>query len=199
LTIAGCLVLLAVTLSACGGATPTARPSSSLITLDFTPLPTAAGSRPAASRTPASSTLQASWPVGWDVSFCTAFADTTVAHELVIDIERALGDESRSDAQGLSNELAQTAPVASGEVKRMKDWDPATELKTDLTTLLDLDAQVAAAYRSYFNDDVRSGLHDARQLRNQVSKQVGPINQELQALVAMGVSCPGTNLTLEKF
>lgn len=197
--IVGCLALLAVVVVACGGATSTARPSSSLVTLDFTPLPTAGASRPAATKTPSSSVLQASWPVGWDVSFCTAFADTTVAHELVIDIERALRDENRTDAQGLSNELAQTAPIASDEVKRMKDWDPATELKTDLTALLDLDAQVAAAYRSYFNDDVRSGLHDARQLRNEVSKQVAPINQQLQALVALGVSCPGTNLALEKF
>ena len=87
------LVIGAVVL-ACGGTTSTARPSASLLTLDFTPLPSSTLPSPSATRTPARSALAASWPVGWDVSFCTAFADLTVAHELVIDIERAIADES---------------------------------------------------------------------------------------------------------
>jgi hypothetical protein len=189
--------------AACGGSSPTTRPSPSLITLDFSPVPTVASSSPSprasAAQTAKPSTIAPTWPAGWDVAFCTAFTDTTVAHQLVIDIERAIADGNRSDAQGLANELAQTAPLAGTEMKRLRDWDPATDVKTNLTALLDLDTQVATAYQSYFNDDVKSALHDARQLRNQVGKQVTPINTQLQTLTDLGVSCPGTDLALEKF
>jgi hypothetical protein len=189
--------LVAVFLSACGGSTPTTRPSSSLSIVDFSPLPTTTLPSVAPSRTPGTSSLPASWPIGWDVAFCNAFADTTVAHELIIDIERALDDDNKDDAAGLANELAQTAPIATNEVTRMTDWEAAAELKTDLTSLLDLDTQAATSYQSYFNDDVRSGLRAARQLRNQVGKQVAPINEQLQQLTDLGLSCPGTELKLE--
>jgi hypothetical protein len=201
-SIAGFVLVLGLLVTACGGTTATTRPSASLTTLVFSPVPslgaTASGS-PLPTHTPLRSTLAPSWPVGWDVAFCTAFTDTTVAHELVIDIERALADNSKSDAQGLANELAQTAQPADNEIKRLKDWDSAADVKTSLDALLTLDAQVASAYQSYFNDDVKSALHDARQLRNEVSKQVGPINTQLAALAALGVTCPGTTLALEKF
>ena len=137
--------------------------------------------------------------MGWDVSFCTAFADATVAHQLVIDIERAIADENRSDAQGLANELAQTAPVAATEVTKLKVWDPATQLVTDMSTMLDLDTQAAAAYQSYFNDGVKTALKQARQLRTQVSKQVDPTNKQLQSVASLGLSCPGTDLQFESF
>ena len=151
------------------------------------------------SRTPGRSSIPASWPIGWDVAFCNAFADTTVAHELIIDIERAIDEDNRDDAAGLANDLAQTAPIATSEVTRMTDWEPAAELKTNLTSLLDLDTQAAASYQTYFNDDVRSGLRAARQMRNQVGKQVAPINEQLQQLTDLGLSCPGAELSLEDF
>jgi hypothetical protein len=197
--VGACLLLGSALLAACGSGTPTARPSASLVTLDFTPLPTTELPSVAPTRTPRASSVTGSWPVGWDVAFCTAFADTTVAHELVIDIERAIADDSKSDAQGLANELAQTTPIASGEVTKLNDWEPATDAKAVLTSLLDLDTQAATAYQSYFNDDVKSELRHARQLRNQVKKQVGDANDALQALTAQGLSCPGTDLTLEEF
>jgi hypothetical protein len=196
---AGCLLLVGALVGACGSTSSTARPSQSLTTLDFTPLPSAAASSGSSSATPRRSTLPASWPVGWDVAFCTAFGDASVAHELIIDIERAIADDNRSDAQGLANDLAQTAPLASSEVERMKEWDPSTQLKTDLTAMLDLDAQAAGAYQSYFTDGGRSALRDARQLRNQVRNQLTSINEELHALADLGVSCPGTTLALETF
>jgi hypothetical protein len=193
------MVVVGAIASACGGTTASARPSPSLITLDFTPLPTIAAASPGATRTPARSTLPASWPVGWDTSFCTAFADTTVAHELVIDIERAIADGNQPDAQGLADELAQTAPVASSEITKLKDWVPATDVKTSLVALLDLDTQAATAYQSYFHDGVKTALRQARQLRSDARKQVVPINNQLQALSDQGVSCAGTDLTLESF
>jgi hypothetical protein len=195
----GCALAMSVIVVACGSGTPTARPSPSLVTLDFTPPPTGLLPSPLPTHTPGRTTLHGSWPVGWDVSFCTAFADATVAHELVIDIERAIADENRSDAQGLANELAQTAPIAATEVTRMNDWEPAAQLKTDLTAILDLDTQAATAYQSYFNDDVKTSLKQARGLRNQVGKQVDSINTELEALAAMGLACPGTDLEFEAF
>jgi len=194
------LISAAFFVVACGGSTPTTRPSASLITLDFTPLPTLAPPPSvAASRTPRASTVAPTWPAGWDVAFCNAFADTTVAHELIIDIERALADNNRSDAQGLAAELAQTTPIASNEINRLSDWEPSAELKADLAQMLDLDSQAADAYTSYFKDGVKSGLRDARQLRTQVSRQVAPANEQLASLAALGLTCPGTDLKLETF
>lgn len=190
--------MLSAVVAACGGPSGSPRPSASLIPLDFTPLPSTSLPSVAPTRTVPPSTL-ASWPVGWDVTFCTDFADVTVAHELVIDIERAIADENRTDAQGLANELAQTAPIASAEVTRMKDWLPAADLKTSLTTLLDLDTQAAAAYQSYFNDGAKAGLKQARQLRNQVRQAVPTTNDQLQRLADLGLSCPGADLKLETF
>lgn len=199
LALGGCLLLVAAFVVGCGGSSATERPQQSLAIVDYSPLPTLPVVRPSANATPRPSTIAPGWPVGWDVSFCTAFADLTVAHQLVIDIERAISDNSRSDAQGLSNELAQTAPVASDEVTGLKDWEPAADLKTQLTNMLDLDLQAAHAYQSYFNDDVKTALKQARQLRNQVSKAVGPANTQLQQLAASGLSCPGQDLKLETF
>ena len=194
-----CLLVVGALVIACGGSSASTRPQQSLATIDYSPLPTLAPYSPSASRTPQVSTLAPSWPVGWDTSFCTAFADMTVAHQLVIDIERAIADNSRSDAQGLANELAQTAPVTNNEVTTLKEWTPADQVKTDLVAMLDLDKQAATAYQSYFNDDVKSALKQARQLRNQVSKAVDPANTHLEQLAALGLSCPGQTLTLETF
>jgi len=197
--LAACGLIVSAVVLACGSGTPTARPSPSLVTLDFTPPPTGSLPSPLPTHTPGRTTLNGSWPVGWDVSFCTAFADATVAHELVIDVERAIADENRSDAQGLANELAQTAPIAATEITRLKDWEPAAQLKTDLAAMLDLDTQAATAYQSYFNDGVKAALKQARGLRNQVGKQVDSINSELQDLAGMGLACPGTDLNFETF
>jgi hypothetical protein len=193
------LLVVVAFLIGCGGSSATVRPQQSLAIVDYSPLPTLAAVRPSAIPSPHGSALAPSWPIGWDVSFCTAFADLTVAHQLVIDIERAISDNNRTDAQGLSNELAQTGPVASDEVTGLKDWEPAAELKTQLTNILDLDVQAAHAYQSYFNDDVKTALKQARQLRTQVSKAVDPANAQLQQLAALGLRCPGQNLTLETF
>ena len=193
------LFVLGAVVIACGGSAASTRPQPSLAIVDYSPLPTLAPYSPAASRMPQASTLSPSWPVGWDTSFCTAFTDTTVAHQLVIDIERAIADNSRSDAQGLANELAQTAPVASNEITTLKEWTPGDQVKADLGAMLDLDKQAATAYQSYFNDNVKTALKQARQVRNQVGKAVDPANTHLQQLAALGLSCPGQDLTLEAF
>lgn len=190
--------MLGVVLSGCGGTSATTRPQASLLTLEFSPLPTLAP-LPSVNRTPTVSRLPASWPVGWDTAFCTAFGDLTVAHELVIDIERATADDNKSDAQGLADELNQTAPVATKEVTGLKDWEPAAEVKATLVGMLALYTQAADSYHRYFHDGVKSALHDARQTRNQVAKQVNKANQQLAQLAATGLTCPGSDLKLESF
>jgi hypothetical protein len=200
-TLAFAFVALATLLGACGTGTATPHPSQSLVALEFTPLPTrpvVATARP--SDSPEASSIIGGWPPGWDVGFCTAFTDITVAHELVIDIERAISDKNTSDAQGLANELAQTAPVAAAEISRIKDLAPATDLKTSLANLIDLDTQAATAYQSFFNDGVKTALKEARTLRNQVSKAVPQTNDQLQQPSALGLSCSsGADLKLETF
>jgi len=190
--------LLAGFVVGCGSAGETERPSASLITLEFTPQPTLSAATP----TPAAATAQpslVSWPVGWDVSFCTAFTDVTVGHEIVIDIERALQDDAKDDASGLADQLAQTAPLAATEVEGMKEWADAEDVRTDLATLTDLQGQVATAYQTYFAEGGRRKLRQARQVRNQVSKAVPKVNENLAALADLGVSCPGVELELETF
>jgi hypothetical protein len=89
--------------------------------------------------------------------------------------------------------------VASNEITALKEWTPADQVKTDLSAMLDLDKQAATAYQSYFNDNVKTALKQARQLRNQVSKAVDPANTHLAQLAALGLTCPGQTLTLETF
>jgi hypothetical protein len=192
------LALLAVFAVACGAPSGTARPSASLITLEFTPLPTSAPVTPTPAPVGAAPSL-VSWPVGWDISFCTAFSDVSVGHELVIDIERAIADDAKDDAAGLADQLAETTPVAAKEVDGMKEWSEAEDVKADFTALVELQGEVASAYQTYFSEGGRGKLRQARKARNQVAKAVPAINEHLAALVDLGVSCPGVQLQLETF
>ena len=190
-------VLLAIVVAACDTPRGTARPSASLLELDFTPIPTIGPitSPGAESPTP----VVGAWPVGWDVAFCTGLTDTVVAHELVIDIQRALDDDAREDAVGLTTELAETLPVATAAVGRIRDWEPAAAVKADLTAMLLLHAEVATAYQAFFDEGGRPLNRAARQARNAVGRAVPAANQNLETLADLGLTCPGTSLVLEEF
>jgi hypothetical protein len=196
--IAALCVLLAALMAACGSPTSSVRPSASLVELEFTLRPSG---DPTESDEPSGTPepTPGSWPVGWDVAFCTALTDLTVAHELVIDIERAIGEDARDDARGLTAELAEVAPIAAAEIERLRDWEPALELKTSLTELVELELAVAAAYQTWFDEGGRPLLRDARRARNQVGRAVPQVNEQLGALADLGLSCPGTTLELEEF
>ncbi len=189
-------VVLAVAVAACGSPTTTARPSASLVDLEFTFRPSNEPPESGAADTPAPT--QGSWPVGWDVAFCTALTDATVAHELVIDIERAIAEDARDDARGLTAELAQVVPIATTEIERLREWEPAADAKLALTDLLTLHAAVAAAYQAWFDEGGRPLLRDARRARTQVGRAVPDANAALAALADLGVSCPGVSLELER-
>ena len=64
--------------------------------------------------------------------------------------------------------------------------------------MLDLDAQAATAYQSYFNDNVKTALKQARQLRNQVGKAGRSGQRPAQQAGRHGTRCPGTDLTFER-
>ncbi len=194
-----CLALAIVggLVGACDSPSGTARPSPSLVELDFTPIPT---QQPGSSPGPASPTpVSGVWPVGWDVAFCTALTDAVVAHELTIDIQRALDDDAREDAVALTGELAETVPVATAAVNRVRDWEPALESKADLVALLELHGAVATAYQAWFDEGGRQLGRAARQSRQAVARAVPAANEHLAELADLGVSCPGTSLRLEEF
>jgi hypothetical protein len=191
-------LLVAVTVMACETPTGTARPSPSLVDLDFTPLPTLAPAETAgASESP--TPIAGVWPVGWDVAFCTGLTDTVVTHELVIDIQRALDDDVRDDAIALTAELADTLPIATAAVARIRDWEPATQSKAGLTAMLELHAAAATAYQSWFDEGGRRLGRAARQARQEVARAVPATNESLAELAELGLTCPGTNLALEEF
>jgi hypothetical protein len=194
-----CVLGLVVALVGFACETPrgSARPSASLLDLDFTPIPTLA---PAASPGASSPTpVSGVWPVGWDVAFCTGLIDTVVTHELAIDIERALDDDAREDAIGLTAELAQTVPIATAAANRIGAWEPAMQVKADLLAMLELHGAVASAYQEWFDEGGRALARAARQARNQVRRAVPAANENLAELADLGLSCPGTSLALEEF
>jgi len=191
--------VLALVVIGCGTSSASPGPTRSLAPVDFSPLPSVALPSVVPTKTPARSTIIPSWPVGWDLSFCTAFGDLTVDHQLVIDIERAIADGSPGDAEGLASQLVQTAAITTSELTKLKAWAPAADVQARLLSLIGIDSQVGAAYQSYFKDSVKSALKQARQLRNQVSKQVGPINTQLGQLTALGLKCTSEGLKLETF
>ena len=195
--LAVCIVVLGAGILGCELPTSSDRPSPSLIDLPFTPIPSASASSSAAPQS--AEPTEAAWPPGWNTAFCTAFADATVAHQLVIDVERAIQDSAPDDAQALSHELTQTASLAGDEIDGLRTWDPAADVQADLAALLVLDAQVADSYSAYFKDDHKSDLKAGRQIRKKVGKAVGPANEHLAALAGIGVSCPGSSLELETF
>ena len=186
--LAVCIVLLAAGTLGCELPTSSDRPSPSLIDLPFTPIPSASASSSEAP--PSAEPTEAAWPPGWNTAFCTAFADATVAHQLVIDVERAIQDSAPEDARALSHELTQTASLAGDEVDGLRTWDPAADVKADLAALLVLDAQVGGSYSAYFKDAHKSDLKAARQTRKQVRKAVAPANEHLAALTEMVSAVP---------
>jgi hypothetical protein len=191
-------IVLAAVAVACDTPRGTARPSASLVELDFTPIPTRAPSQSLPSDS-SPTPISGVWPVGWDVAFCTGLTDTVVTHELVIDIQRALEDDARDDAIGLTQELSDTLPIATSAVGRIRDWEPATQVKADLTAMLELHAATATAYQAWFEEGGRRLNRAARQARNQVARAVPDANEHLAELADLGLSCPGTSLALEVF
>ena len=62
---------------------------------------------------------------------------------------------------------------------------------------MDLGTRAGNEYHDYFANDRRAALRRARDLRRDDAAAVPAANDALQALAAVGLSCPGADLALE--
>jgi hypothetical protein len=185
-------VCLAAGLLACGSATRTPRPSPSLIVLDFSPRPsTTAGPSPA----PRPSV--ATWPLGWDESFCTMFAQAIDAQQLLVDVQLDIQDGNNHDARLLADELINSAKGATASIATLPAWTDAQSTVTAIGGLMDLGSRAASEYHAWFADGKAAALRRARDLRTQDGGQVPDVNTDLAALAAKGLACQDTPLVLE--
>lgn len=186
------LVTLLAGVLACDAPAKTPRPSPSLIVLQFTPQPSRTGGP-----TPTPGASLATWPLGWDLSFCTMFAQAVSAQQLLVDVERAMAVGNNHDARLLADELVQTANDTIDLADGLVVWQPAQGAIADIASLMDLGARAGTEYHSWFADDKRAALRRARDLRTQNGGQVPTTNDELATLADLGLTCPDTPLVLE--
>lgn len=187
-------VCTAIVVVACAGPVGTPRPSTSLMPLDFTPLPTTSPS-PTPAGSPGPTVL--SWPIGWDVAFCAMLGEAVIAQELVVDVARAIDEGADRDARQLARELNEAASYASTLSEALPEWDGGQDALIEIAALMDLDARAGTAYQSFLTDGSRAALRRARNLRGEIETGVPRANAQLGLLVEMGMSCPGGTLVLE--
>lgn len=187
------VVLAALVAGACDEPRSSARPSASLLDVEFTPQPTrSAGS----SEEPTEAPSFISLPVGWDNAFCGVFADTVVAQELVIDVERALDEENFRDARGLARDLRDITADATTLLADLPDWEPGAQATLEIAALIDLGGRAGTEYGAYFADDARA-LRRARTLRREILDSTPAANDALAGLANLGIVCEDLPLVLE--
>jgi hypothetical protein len=191
LVVLGLLTLVGAV--ACEGTRATPRPSPSLIILQFTP-------RPSRSLTPSPSvvpSVEATWPIGWDVEFCQMFNEAVIAQQLVVDVERAMDEGNNQDARLLADELVLEATAATELLTGMTPWADAESASVGIAALMDLAGRAGNEYHAWFEKGKRSDLRQARALRRENGNEVPAVNSDLEALAEVGLSCPGNELVLE--
>ena len=192
-----CLALvMAVTAIGCTEPSSSARPSASLLEVEFTPRATAPGSDE--TEEPTEEPTLVAIPVGWDDAFCAIFADLAVGQELVVDIERAINEENAKDAKGLARDLRNITEDAVGLMEGLPEWEDATDATAKVTAMLDLHGRAATEYLAYFNDE-SSTLRRARNLRRQISRATPAANESFAELETLGIVCDDQPLVIEEF
>ncbi len=191
--VAALVVLAALVVGACDEPRSSPRPSASLLEVEFTPQPTRS-TRSSAEPTEVPSFL--SIPVGWENAFCAVFANAVVAHELVIDVERALDEEEFRDARGLARDLRDITAEATTLLADLPDWDPAEQATLEIATLIDLGARAGTEYGAYFEAEARA-LRRARNLRREILNSTPAANEALAELTELGIVCEDSPLELE--
>lgn len=197
---AALLIVTAVLVAACGSSGPspaptvrgTASPSLPATSLPPTlpPLPTLT---PDAVATPSS----APWPEGWQDSFCALFAESVVMQELAVDIGRALDEDAREDAAGLTAELATTAASVREQLAALPEWEAAAPYERQMVGLLDLADEMAARYARHFETDRQGPLNAARAAGGEMGAVVERVLDRLTNLQLAGLACPGVQFSLE--
>jgi hypothetical protein len=188
--------VLSLLLAGCGESNTSPQPSPSLITLSFSPIPTATPPSSATHASPSASVV-AGWPPGWDVDFCAMFDGAVTAQQLIVDVERAIDDGATRDAKGLARDLAQSAAQTTDLVAALPQWDPASDALSEINTLMDYGSRASAQYTKYFKSGVQADLKKARSLRRQDAAEVPTANQQLALLADAGLVCPKHDLQLE--
>jgi hypothetical protein len=137
------------------------------------------------------------WPAGWETGFCSAFAETAIAMELVVDVPRALEEEATDDALGLSRELRDTAPAAAELVSGVDEWETAQPTLGAMLAVLDIAERIGRQYTRYFEEDRNASLTRAVELTEEIIPLVAESNDGLADLAALGIDCPQSSLMLE--
>lgn len=190
------LALAAVALSAVvgcseaiGGPTP----------IPFTPLPPLTTPTPTSGATarPTLAPTAQPWPAGWDDEFCAAFIELAIAHELAVDIPRALDDDETDDALALARELRATAIAAGELLDELTPWEAAQPAVTEMVTLADIASRVGRQYVRYLDEGRRPALTRVTELLDDMRPVIEQANDELSGLAALGLACPPYSLELE--
>jgi hypothetical protein len=186
------LVCLTAGVLACDSPAKTPRPSASLIVLQFTPQPSrSSGPSP----TPRAS--EATWPVGWDASFCAMFAQAVDAQQLLVDVQLDIDDGKNRDARLLADELIQSAGSATDAITTLPEWPGGQPAVVGIAGLMDLASRAGTEYHSWFADRKRAALGRATSLRAENGGDVPAVNTDLAALADQGLTCGDTKLELE--
>jgi len=189
-------IVVAVTAIGCTEPSSSARPSSSLLEVEFTPRGPTPGPDESEEATEEPSFVTI--PVGWDDSFCAIFADVAVGQELVIDIERAIDEENPKDAKGLARDLREITADGVGLMEGLPAWEDAADATAQVAALLDLYGTAATEYLAYFNEETGT-LRRARNVRRQISRSTDGANEKFAELETLGIECTDQPLVIEEF
>ena len=189
-------LVIAVTAIGCTEPSSSARPSSSLLEVEFTPREPTPG--PDETDEATEEPTFVAIPVGWDDAFCAIFADVAIGQELVIDIERAIDEENPRDAKGLARDLRAITEDATGLMEGLPEWEDAADATAEITALLDLYGKAATEYLSFFNEEGGT-LRRARTFRRQINRATPGANETFAELETLGIVCDDLPLVIEEF
>lgn len=168
--------------------------------IPFTPLPQLPTPTPvggAATAQPTPAPTPPPWPADWDDEFCAAFIELAIAHELAVDIPRALEEDDTDDALGLARELRATAIAAGELLDELTPWENAQPAVTEMITLADIGSRVGRQYVRYLDEGRRPALARVEELLEDMRPVIEEANQELAQLAALGLACPPFALEFE--
>ena len=191
------LLLTVALVVACGGAELSPNPSLRTLPPAASPSDLPTGGPGGPTTAPIGTPSRVPWPSGWDTAFCALFSQLVETQELAVDIGRALDDGERSDARGLTAELAVSATTSGELLGELPEWATDASLRTDIEALLDLADEMALRYDRYLNRNRNQALANAQAAGRQMAGVVEPLLERVTLLAEQGLSCPGVPFALE--